>query len=287
MEGNNLTGWNFSGQNLTNANFYFATLTNANLTGAAVAGATFGSTNLTASQLYSTTSYQAHSLQGIDLDSNNLTGWNFSGQNLTNANLSSTTLTNANLTNANLTNAYLFYATLMNANLTNANLTNAWFYSATLTSANLTGADLRGAQGIVLGSGDTTTNTVLADGTIDGLCLDSNNPTLLVRNYSGNMPIQVLQGMSMNPEASLVLEFDGNPWGSTISFDWESPSHSAATWCWTSLRESIRRVWWAKPTSCLIGRESALRVNSRAFPAICLPVIRGIRRNSTARAMCR
>ncbi len=129
------------------------------------------------------------------------------------------------LSGQNLTNAYLSSATLTNANLTNANLTNAWLDSTTLTNANLTGADLRGAQGFVLGSA-TTTNTVLPDGTIHGLNLDSNNPTLLVRNYSGNIPcgisnipIHILQGMSMNPGTSFVFQFDGNPWGSTISFD--------------------------------------------------------------------
>ena len=41
---------------------------------------------------------------------------------------------------------------------------------------------------------------------------------LLVRNYSGNIPIHVQQGMILTESASLVLEFDGNPWGSTISF---------------------------------------------------------------------
>jgi len=51
------------------------------------------------------------------------------------------------------------------------------------------------------------------------LQLDSNNPTLLVRNYTGNVPIHILTSMSMSPAASLVLEFDGNPWGSTMTFD--------------------------------------------------------------------
>ena len=90
-----------------------------------------------------------------------------------------------------------------------------------LTNANLTGADLRGAQGFVLDPTATTANTIFPDGTIQGLNLNSTNPTLLVRNYSGSssIPIHILQGMSMNPGTSLVFQFDGNPWGSTISFD--------------------------------------------------------------------
>jgi len=198
------------GANLTFTHLYQATLTNANLTGAAVVGADFGNSNLTAPQLYSTASYQAHNLYGIGLGGNNMTGWNFSGQNLTGAYLAGATLTNANLTNANLAYAYLSQAMLTNANLA----------SATLTNAYLTEADLRGAQGFS-GSAAVTTNTVLPDGTIQGINLDGNNPTLLVCNYSGSssIPIHILQGMSMYPWSSLVFQFDGNPWGSTISFD--------------------------------------------------------------------
>ena len=220
-----LTNANLTGANLTNACLDSATLTNANLTGAnliiaelyyttftnaTVAGADFGGSTLTSAQLYSTASYQNQSLQGIGLEGNNLTGWNFAGQNMTNANLNSATLTNASLTRANLSNASLYYSTLTNANLTNA----------TLTNANFTGADLRGTQGFVLDPTATTTDTIFPDGTIQGLILNSYNPALIVQNYSGSssIPIHILQGMSMTPEAFLELEFDGNPWGSTISF---------------------------------------------------------------------
>ncbi|MGA2254373.1 MAG: autotransporter-associated beta strand repeat-containing protein, partial [Thermoguttaceae bacterium] len=252
---NNFAGWNFSGQNLTNAylasatltnaslagatltnaNLSGATLTNANLAEATVAGASFGGSNLTAAQLYNTASYQIKSLQGIGLG--NVTGWNFSGQNLTGANLVYATLTNATLTNATLTNAYLIDSTLTNANLAGANLTNASLNNAglssasltnanltdaTLSGANLTGADLRGAQGFLLNSA-VTGNAILPDGTIQGLDLSSNSPPLLVRNYSGNIPIHIIAWMTMNAGTSLVFEFDGNPWGSTISFDAGTP----------------------------------------------------------------
>ena len=86
-----------------------------------------------------------------------------------------------------------------------------------MTNCNLSGADLRGAIGAGLGSA-ITTNTILPDGTIQGLHLDSNNPALLVRNYSGNIPIQVLGGMSMTAGTSLVFQLDDASWGSMISF---------------------------------------------------------------------
>lgn len=54
---------------------------------------------------------------------------------------------------------------------------------------------------------------------MDGLNLDANSPTLFVRNYSGSTAIHIREGMSLSPEATLVLELDGNPWGSRISFD--------------------------------------------------------------------
>ena len=252
--GQNLTNANLTGTylystaltnaNLTGANLSSANLTYADFTGATVAGANFASSNVTPSQLYSTASYKSQNLQGVGLSGINLSGWSLMGQNLTNANLSSTTLTNADLTgaavtgasfaNSNLTASQLYSTTsyqaqnlagigLSGINLTGwdlagQNLTNANFNSSTLSNTNLAGADLRGAQGASLGSA-TTTNTILPDGTIQGLYLNSTNPTLVVRNYSGNTPIHVLQGMSMNPGTSLVLQLDGNPWRSTISFD--------------------------------------------------------------------
>ncbi len=177
-----------SGANLSNAGLSYSTLTNANLTGA----------NLSNANLYYGT-----------LTNANLTGANLSNANLNNANLSYGTLINANLSNATL--AYV--------NLTNANLINADLAFGILTDANLTGVDLRGAQRFS-GSAAITTNTILPDGTIHGLTLIWTN-SLIVRNYSGtaSIPIHIQQGMTLTQPASLVLEFDGNPWGSTISFD--------------------------------------------------------------------
>jgi uncharacterized protein YjbI with pentapeptide repeats len=242
----NLTRWNFSGQNLSNAILGGGTLTNANLTGAAVTGTNFQNSNLTASQLYSTASYQAHNLTGIGLALIDMTGWDLHGQTLIGANLGGGTLTNANLANANLTNADLDGTTLTNANLTDANLANVDLADATLTGANLTGADLANASvnyrytdsmlylanakmtaadlrgagiPLVLDPTVNITNAILPDGTIRGLNLNATNPTLVVRNYAGNVPIHIQQGMTMTQGSSLVLAFDGNPWGSTISFD--------------------------------------------------------------------
>ena len=181
-------------------------LTKAYLTYAYLYSANLAGTNLTDANLVS-----------AYLTDATLSNATLTDANLTNAYLYSTTLASANLTNANLTNAYLGSANLAGANLTGANLTNAYFLGTSLAGANLAGADLRGSQGLALGSA-TAVNAILPDGTMQGLHLDSNNPSLLVRNYGGNIPIHVLQGMSVNPGTALEFQLDGAAWGSTISF---------------------------------------------------------------------
>jgi uncharacterized protein YjbI with pentapeptide repeats len=215
--GTDLTNANLSNANLKWAQCGDATFTNANLTnanlvgaslgvsslrgavmrGAVVTGANFGGTTdvgFTAGQLYSTASYQTGDLSSMKLNDNNMTGWSFAGQNLNGANLA--------------------FAALAYANLANTN-----FYSANLNTVNFTGADARGAVEFYASDYSPTINTILPDGTIQGLKLVANNPSLTIRNYSGNIPIHILETLSMSRDTSLVFQIDGNPWGSTISFD--------------------------------------------------------------------
>ena len=85
-------------------------------------------------------------------------------------------------------------------------------------------ADLRGASGLFAPSANTT-NAILTDGSIQGLQLNASHPTLVVHNYAaprtggGPIPIQIFAGMSMDSNATLQFQLDGNAWGSTISFD--------------------------------------------------------------------
>jgi uncharacterized protein YjbI with pentapeptide repeats len=218
-----LANANLTNANLTGANFNYATLTNANFTGADVAGAQFFQASLTQSQLYSTASYKADDLHGIVLTMYNLAGWNFAGQNMTGADLEYSGLVNANMQNCNLTDATLIAAGLINTNLAGANMTNDFFIGATISNVNFTAADLRGAYEFVAGS-STTTNTILPNGTIQGLNLGAADPSLVVRNYAyGNygqtpVPINVTQTASIGPGTTMQLVLDGNAWGSTISF---------------------------------------------------------------------
>lgn len=104
--------------------------------------------------------------------------------------------------------------------LSGQDLANADLYDATLTDANLTGADLRGVYYDRPVGMPGNTNAIFPDGTIQGLNLNLTNPTFLVRNYRGSssIPIHFQQGMTLTQSSSLVFQFDGNPWGSTISF---------------------------------------------------------------------
>ncbi len=239
---NDLTGWDFSNQDLTGAAFTNATLTNGtlsganltsaslagaeltnvNMTGAIVVGANFSSvTGLTNSQLYTTASYQALNLQGISLAGNDLSGGNYAGQNLTSAVFSNATLTGVNFSNANLTGAALDGAILANANLKFANLQDAVFTGATTTGANFSAADLRGATDFSAG-GTTTTNTILPDGTIQGLNLSGSNSLLTVRDYTGlqaPLPIHVTGGMTVAAGGTLQIILTEPTWSSTMSFD--------------------------------------------------------------------
>jgi autotransporter-associated beta strand protein len=228
LDNNDLTGWNFANQdmtnasmqnvllvggtlssaNLTNASLNGADLTGVKMSGATIVGADFGLTTLTSTQLYSTASYQAQYLHGISLSADDLTGWNFTGQNLTNARFSSATLTSANLRYANLQNAD--------------------FTFATATGADFSAADMRGATGFTA-TDAITTNTILLDGTIQGLNLTGGNAFLTVRNYNGplSIPVHVTGGMTVGTDGMLQIVMDdllipgmsGVNWGSTISFD--------------------------------------------------------------------
>jgi uncharacterized protein YjbI with pentapeptide repeats len=174
------------------------------MTGATVKGAAFSSISLP--QLYSTASYQAHDLAGIGLGNNNLTGANLTGQKLTNASFYEATLIGVNISHANLTGAYFAgyqdeYGSGYGADLTNANLTAADARNANFSYTTLTGVN--------------TSNLIQTDGHIAGLDLRTSN-SLVVRNY--RVPIAVDQYLSADASGALRLNFDADPWGSTISF---------------------------------------------------------------------
>jgi probable HAF family extracellular repeat protein len=238
----NFSGADFTGQNLTNANLDSVALDGANFTNATVRGARFSNgapdypdSGITLLQVYSTASYQIHDLRGITLFGNDLSAGNFAGQDFSGANLNAK-LTGANFMEANLSNVNFAFdpygnsggLDLTGANFTRANLTDAYFYynddvtAADLTAANLTAADARGARFPDVPQSALTANLIRPNGHIAGLDLTA-GASLIVRDYDGNpstglLPIVVDQHLASDATGTLRLEFEADPWDSTISF---------------------------------------------------------------------
>ncbi|HEY7090752.1 MAG TPA: pentapeptide repeat-containing protein, partial [Tepidisphaeraceae bacterium] len=204
-----MTGWDLTNVNLTNANVSESMLTGTQFAGAIIVGANFSRTTsrgFVASQLYSTASYQARDLHGSSFSDDDLGDWDLSGMNLAGAAFQNSSLRAANLSGSALGSVNFQHAVLTDVDLTGSDL----------TDADLTDADLRGARGAGL-TGAITTNTILPDGTINGLVTDITIPT--IRNYTGShsIPIHVKQGWNVGHTVEIL--FDDQPWGSTISFD--------------------------------------------------------------------
>jgi uncharacterized protein YjbI with pentapeptide repeats len=215
--GINLTGANFRGFNLSGSttSFGMAILTNADLRDTNLAGAYFGRATMTGvnlanavvtganfatlgaipginfGQLSSTASYTAKNLSRMNFVNLNMSTWNFAGQYLVETRFSADASTACNIAGANFSDA---------------DLRNAVYKAASLATA-------------------TTTNAILTDGKINGLSLASGE-TLVVRNYIPTYPPNLARaihvvGLSPTFAAGSTLKtvYDGNAWGSTVSFD--------------------------------------------------------------------
>jgi autotransporter-associated beta strand protein len=161
-----------------------------------------------------------------------LTGWNFSNKNLSNSSFSWAKLANVDFSQAILFGSNLSSANMTNSNLSHTNLSNANFNYAEVENANLFCADARGAINLNL-SDAITTNTILPDGSIQGLDL-SGTVVLTVRDYDGDpigytdgvpivpphgpIPITVQTSLNMGTDGKLQMQFGDNAWDSTISF---------------------------------------------------------------------
>lgn len=205
-----LTGANLSGANLTGAEAW-AKLDRANLEGADLSGAYLGlpltGANLTNAiisgitseyvwpftneQVYSTASYKNGDLRGI-------------------INLNGGTFSEANLSGVDLSNSSYLEMDFSGDQFTGANLTGTRFGTCRFASA-----DFRGATGFRDDDpSDILRNTILPDGTIQGLGLLSGDQ-LTIHNYT--IPISVLTSMTLATGSILQMDFDANPWTSTIT----------------------------------------------------------------------
>jgi uncharacterized protein YjbI with pentapeptide repeats len=180
LSGTDLSGASFAEQDLAGTRFDRTTLTDADFSGAKVNGTIFGDNRdggFTLIQLQSTASYNRQDLSGIRFEGTDLDGWDFRDQ-------------------------LLFGAAFIQANLDGGDFSRA---------------DLRHAHLLPDSRDYVWRNTILIDGSIEGLDLVGGE-RLLVRDLPVTAPIVVEQTMTLDGSSILELVLDDATWGSAITF---------------------------------------------------------------------
>ena len=239
---------NFKDADLTGSDFGQADLSGADFTDATINNVYLNRSNITSEQLESTKSYKQKDLSGVDMTRLNIS---FEGKDLSGFDLSNTNLERINLKNAifedaiindarfygssieqeitlaqimqtksykdkDLSGASFHYTIFENADFSGFNLQETSFGSSSsklFKNVNFTNADLRGAGGIERGGWDTAIfkNTILKDGSISALEMDSPDDYILVREYKytdsyGTIYAKFAEDASISGGANLILD---------------------------------------------------------------------------------
>lgn len=239
---------NFKDADLTGSNFGHADLSGADFTDATINNVYLDRSNITSQQLESTKSYKQKDLSGVDMtrldisfDGKDLSGFNLSNANLERINLENAIFEDAIINDArfygssiekditlaqvmqtksykdkDLSGASFHYTIFENADFSGFNLQETSFgsYASNLfKNVNFTNADLRGAGGIERGGWDTAIfkNTILKDGSITALEMDSPDDYILVREYKytdsyGTIYAKFAEDASISGGANLILD---------------------------------------------------------------------------------
>lgn len=248
FSGSSLQNANFKDADLTGSDFGHADLSGADFTDAIINDVWMDSSNFTSQQLESTKSYKQKDLSGVNMTRLNIS---FEGKDLSGFDLSNTNLERINLENAifedaiindarfygssiekditlaqvmqtksykdkDLSGASFHYTIFENADFSGFNLQETSFgsYASNLfKNVNFTNADLRGAGGIERGGWDTAIfkNTILKDGSITALEMDSPDDYILVREYKytdsyGTIYAKFAEDASISGGANLILD---------------------------------------------------------------------------------
>ena len=240
---------NFKDADLTGSNFGSADLSGADFTDATINNVYLDRSNFTSQQLESTKSYKQKDLSGVDMTRLNISfeGKDLSGFDLSNTNLTRINLENAIFEDAiindtrfygssieqditlaqvmqtksykdkDLSGASFHYTIFENADFSGFNMQRTMFGSSAsnlFTNVNFTNADLRGAGYTAGRNGwDTATfkNTILKDGTITALEMDSPDDYILVREYKytdsfGTIYAKFAEDATISGGATLMLD---------------------------------------------------------------------------------
>ena len=240
---------NFKDADLTGSEFDRADVSGADFTDAIINDVWMDNSNFTSQQLESTKSYKQKDLSGVTmryLDNISFEGKDLSGFDFSGARFDRVNFRNAILEDAIINDVY-FYAgsadkdiTLAqvmqtksykdkdlsgatfndtifeNADFSGFNLQETSFGSSSsklFKNVNFTNADLRGAGGIERGGWDTAIfkNTILKDGSITALEMDSPDDYILVREYkytdsTGTIYAKFAEDASISGGANLILD---------------------------------------------------------------------------------
>ena len=239
---------NFKDADLTGSDFGQTDLSGADFTDATINNVYLDRSNITSQQLESTKSYKQKDLSGVDMTRLNIS---FEGKDLSGFDLSNTNLERINLKNAifedaiindarfygssieqeitlaqimqtksykdkDLSGASFHYTIFENADFSGFNMQRTMFGSSAsnlFKNVNFTNADLRGAGGIERGGWETATfkNTILKDGSITALEMDSPDDYILVREYkytdsTGTIYAKFAEDASISGGANLILD---------------------------------------------------------------------------------
>ena len=240
---------NFKDADLTGSEFDRADVSGADFTDAIINDVWMDDSNFTSQQLESTKSYKQKDLSGVTmmyLDNISFEGKDLSGFDFSGARFDRVNFRNAILEDAIINDVY-FYAgsadkditlaqvmqtksykdkdlsgatfndtVFENADFSGFNMQRTMFGSSAsnlFKNVNFTNADLRGAGGIERGGWDTAIfkNTILKDGSISALEMDSPDDYILVReykytDYSGTIYAKFAEDASISGGANLILD---------------------------------------------------------------------------------
>ena len=240
---------NFKDADLTGSEFDRADVSGADFTDAIINDVWMDNSNFTSQQLESTKSYKQKDLSGVTMmyldnisfEGKDLSGFDFSGARFDRVNFRNAILEDAIINDVyfyagsadkditlaqvmqtksykdkDLSGASFHYTIFENADFSGFNLQGTIFgsYASNLfKNVNFTNADLRGAGGIERGGWDTAKfkNTILKDGSITALEMDSPDDYILVReykytDYSGTIYAKFAEDASISGGANLILD---------------------------------------------------------------------------------
>lgn len=240
---------NFKDADLTGSDFDSADVSGADFTDAIINDVWMDSSNFTSQQLESTKSYKQKDLSGVTMryldnisfEGKDLSGFDFSGARFDRVNFRNAILEDAIINDVyfyagsadkditlaqvmqtksykdkDLSGATFNFTVFENADFSGFNMQRTMFGSSAsnlFKNVNFTNADLRGAGGIERGGWDTAIfkNTILKDGSITALEMDSSDDYILVReykytDYSGTIYAKFAEDASISGGANLILD---------------------------------------------------------------------------------